>query len=63
MKLWFTRDSDGIIQLWKNKPVRVNVDNHIFFEDKEREVKGIVVNSLFTDDTDKEVCCIERVLM
>ena len=60
MKVWITRDSTGLIQMWKYKPKKIITAAGFIFADLEHNFIGIEVNSIFNEDTEKKVCCVER---
>ena len=49
--------------MWKYKPNMVEEKGKVTFKDFTHNREGIKVNSLFSDDTETNVCCIERVLI
>jgi len=56
MKIYLTRDNAGLIQLWKNKPEKLNSKIGPIYGHPSTGELGIEVNSVFSEVITKPGC-------
>lgn len=63
MFVWLTRDSSGLVQMWRDKPEKYKFQNKTFFVGKNIDKESINIECFFNDFLSKEVCCIKYCLV
>lgn len=59
MSIFVTRDSSGLIQLWKYRPQEIRTGTDVIYGDNEHNFIGIEANELINDTINYMVGCWE----